>query len=85
VLLQESFTGYAPFVPELHAAVRRHGALVATFDPLSLRARPVYDPHDAFFVPVAGFPGVERPGPRLTVYRIGASNAPPPIDPKHSW
>jgi len=86
VMLQESFTGYAPFVPELHAAVRRYGAVVAVFDPLDPRARPVYDPHDAFFVPVAGFDGVHDPGPRLTVYRIGPGS-PAPIRslPEHSW
>jgi hypothetical protein len=71
VLVTESFTGYVPPAPQLHAAVRSHGALVASFDPLSPSARPAYDPHDAFFVPVAGFEGVRRPGPRLTVYRVG--------------
>ena len=44
--------------------------LAATFDPYAPRAQPVYDPHDAFFVPVAGFEGVRRPGPRLTLYRV---------------
>jgi hypothetical protein len=70
VLLQETYTGYAPFAPELHDIVRRRGALVATFDPYAPRAHPIYDPHDAFFVPVAGFGGVRQPGPRLTVYRL---------------
>jgi hypothetical protein len=70
VLLQETFTGYASFAPELHDAVRRRAALAATFDPYAPRAQPLYDPHDAFFVPVAGFEGVRRPGPRLTLYRV---------------
>jgi hypothetical protein len=70
VLLQETFTGYAPFAPHLHDIVRRRGALAVSFDPHSPRARPVYDPHDAFFVPVAGFDGVRQPGPRLTIYRL---------------
>jgi hypothetical protein len=86
VVLQESFTGYAPFVPELHAVVRKRGAMVAVFDPMSPSARPVYDPHDAFFVPVAGFEGVHVPGPRLTVYRVGSSPAGPPRPAAdHSW
>jgi hypothetical protein len=71
VLLQETFTGYAPMAPALHDAVRRRCALVASFDPYAPNARPAYDPHDAFFVPVAGFGGVRQPGPRLTVYRFG--------------
>jgi hypothetical protein len=86
VLLQESFTGYAPFVPELHAVVRRYGAMVAVFDPFSPTAQPLYDPHDAFFVPVAGFEGVHVPGPRLTVYRIGPGTSKAPRSlPEHSW
>jgi len=72
VLLQETYTGYAPFAPALHEIVRRRGALVASFDPYAPRAHPIYDPHDAFFVPVAGFGGVRQPGPRLTVYRLMA-------------
>ena len=70
VLLQETFTGYAPFAPHLHDAVRSRGALVIAFNPYAAQARPLYDPHDAFFVPVAGFDGVREPGPKLTVYRI---------------
>ena len=44
------------------------------------RAR-VYDRQDAFFVPYAGFEGVERPGPNFTLYRRASAksgNAPSP-------
>jgi hypothetical protein len=44
--------------------------LVALFDPFDRGARPVYDPHDAFFVPVAGFEGVRLPGPRISIYQL---------------
>ena len=29
----------------------------------------VYDMQDAFFIPFAGFRGVERPGPNFLIYR----------------
>jgi hypothetical protein len=69
VLLAESPTGYNPFSPEIDAFIRQEGGVpVAIFDPYSPGARPVYDPHDAFFVPVTGFEGVRQPGPRITIY-----------------
>jgi hypothetical protein len=43
----------------------------AVFDPFAPGTfRPVYDSIDAFFVPMAGFGGVERPGPKITIYRL---------------
>jgi hypothetical protein len=69
-LLAESPTGYIPWAPEMDALLREVGSVAAVFDPYSPGARPVYDPHDAFFVPVAGFEGVKVPGPRITIYRI---------------
>ena len=69
VVLAESPTGYNPWSPETHDFIRREGGVVvAIFDPYAPGARPVYDPHDAFFVPVAGFEGVRQPGPRITIY-----------------
>jgi hypothetical protein len=69
VVLAESPTGYNPWSPETHAFIRREGGVVvAVFDPYAPAARPVYDPHDAFFVPVTGFGGVRQPGPRITIY-----------------
>jgi hypothetical protein len=72
-LLAESPTGYIPWAPEIDAVLREVGTVVAVFDPYRPGARPVYDPHDAFFVPVSGFEGVNVPGPRITIYRL-----PPP-------
>jgi hypothetical protein len=56
------------------------------FDPVRAGATsPAYEPADAFFVPLAGFASVARPGPHLTLYRMrgalppdGAPAAPPP-------
>jgi hypothetical protein len=70
LLLAESPTGYVPWAPDLHEAARASGRLAAAFDPYAPGAAPRYDPHDAFFVPVAGFAGVRAPGPRITVYRL---------------
>jgi hypothetical protein len=42
---------------------------VQTFVALSLDGDHVFDPQDAFFVPLAGFEGVERPGPNFAVYK----------------
>jgi hypothetical protein len=29
----------------------------------------IYDPQDAFFLPISGFDAVQRPGPTLLIYR----------------
>jgi len=71
-LLAESPTGYIPWAPEIDAVLREVGTVAEVFDPYKAGARPVYDPHDAFFVPVAGFEGVRVPGPRITIYRLSA-------------
>ena len=78
VVLPESPSGYAPFAPETHATLRKLGRVAVTIDPFSGDAAPLYDPHDAFFVPVAGFNGVEQPGPRLTLYELAPRRSPIP-------
>jgi hypothetical protein len=32
-------------------------------------AEAIYDPQDAFFLPISGFGGVLRPGPTLLIFR----------------
>jgi hypothetical protein len=44
-------------------------AFVEHFQALSLNEPHVFDLQDAFFVPFAGFRGVERPGPNYSLYR----------------
>jgi hypothetical protein len=71
VLVSESFGGYVPWAPEMHAFLRRQGGQQEkVFDPFPPTAKPEYDPHDAFFVPVAGFKRVRDPGPKITIYRM---------------
>ena len=59
------------FVVELEQVAER----LALFDPLiDDRSEREYDPIDAFYVPVSGFASVERPGPRIAIYRINELN-----------
>jgi 4-amino-4-deoxy-L-arabinose transferase-like glycosyltransferase len=45
------------------------GAVLATFTPYGPGARPggVYDPLDAFYLPLWGFDGLQRPGPSIVI------------------
>jgi hypothetical protein len=72
VIVQESpLRTYARVDDGMRAILEAHARPVAVFDPfVSGTAQPVYDPIDAFFVPVAGFAGVERPGPKITIHRL---------------
>jgi hypothetical protein len=53
----------------------RLGAPVAVFDPFADGADPIVEPLDAFYLPLARFAGVQRPGPRIEIYSLaeGAS------------
>lgn len=78
LVLAESHTGYAPFRPDIHALMKTRGRVAFQADPFAPGAAPVYDPHDAFFVPVAGFEGVAAPGPRITVWELAPTASPTP-------
>ena len=55
-----------PPPPELEAMVP-----VAVFDPWTGPGdRPVLEPMDAFYLPLARLDGLERPGPRIAIYRV---------------
>lgn len=47
--------------------------LVWQLDPFvdSASTVPIYDPIDAFYMPVKGFKAITRPGPRISIYRMG--------------
>jgi hypothetical protein len=76
VLVQETDGKWLPSMPHVHALLSAHGSRAVVFDPVAPGARPAYDPHDAFFVPVGGFRGVTHPGPRITIYRLGPEARP---------
>jgi len=44
------------------------GAPLAIFDSFAPDADPVVEPLDAFYLPLARWTGVERPGPRIEIY-----------------
>jgi hypothetical protein len=44
-------------------------AFVGQFDALELDQPHIYDLQDAFYIPFAGFSGVDRPGPNFTLYK----------------
>jgi hypothetical protein len=75
LVLAESNTGYAPFRPDIHALMKTRGRLALSIDPYAPGGAPLYDPHDAFFVPVAGFEGVSAPGPRITIWQLAPDGA----------
>jgi hypothetical protein len=52
------------------------GAPIAVFDPFAPGADPVVEPLDAFYLPLARFAGVERPGPRIEIYPLSRRREP---------
>ena len=54
----------APFAASLATHV------VKTFDPFLGTTNPLYDRLDAYYLPVAGFDGVSRPGPKISIYHL---------------
>jgi len=68
LVVANSPLGYAPAIPP------RAAALSVRYTPLSAivaydqSTRGVYDWQDEFYLPLAGFAGVSRPGPNLTLY-----------------
>ena len=59
--------------PEFARQLRRHGEAAAQFTSMrgGSRSRASFEMTDAFYVPWAGFGAVDRPGPELTIYRLG--------------
>ena len=57
--------------PEFAEQLRRHGEAVAHFTSMRDSSRTAFERTDAFFVPYAGFDQVDRPGPELTIYKLG--------------
>jgi len=55
--------------PEMERLLRDEYSLVRTFDAHTARTDRVYDAQDAFFLPLAGFRGIDRPGPNFELYR----------------
>jgi hypothetical protein len=70
VVTHEHPLAYARLDSAFEKQLARDAVLVKSFDPFIKGAGPpVYDPVDAYYVPVAGFAGVERPGPLIRIYQ----------------
>ncbi len=67
-----------PPTPEIAQFIETRGTLVAEFDPfVPGTPTPPYEPPDAFYVPLAQFSSVMRPGPRIRIYQIDANTGGP--------
>lgn len=71
VVTHEHPLAYSRVDPTFRAQLEREAVLVQCFDPFRASGEiPVFDPLDAYYVPVAGFEGVERPGPLIRIYAL---------------
>ncbi len=74
VVTQEApLRDFATVEDRMRRFLEAHASREALFDPFSPGSLPIYDPLDAFFVPLAGFDGVDRHGPRIAIYRLNPS------------
>ena len=70
VLHESPLASYASILPELRQLAQRDYTLIRTFTANRRWSRSaIYDPQDAFFLPISGFATMERPGPTIHVYR----------------
>jgi len=76
LIVDEHPLEYAAYAPGEARELTAGLSLVRRF-PGSVAPGAVFDPFDAFFVPVDGFGSVSRPGPDLAVYRLERSPLPP--------
>jgi hypothetical protein len=70
LVVQSSPLMYSTDAPLISEIAERQYKRVADFrahDPAQTAGH-VYDPIDAFYLPLRGFAGVERPGPNVTIY-----------------
>ena len=71
IILQRSpLALYSAVPPGVEQLVRERYELAAAFTPAPPRPDRVYDQQDAFFLPLEGLTGIERPGPNFEVYRL---------------
>lgn len=61
---------FAHVEPDDRRALARDATPLWEVLPIRPGARPVFEMHDAIFLPVAGFRGVSLPGPGLRIYRL---------------
>lgn len=70
VIIGEHPLAYAALAPGIRELLERRGECIRSFPALEDGGRgAVFDPFDAFFVPLAGFSAVSAPGPEIRFYR----------------
>jgi hypothetical protein len=64
-----------PPPPPIERILEEEGRIVATFSPFRNgdSGEAVFDQSDAFYLPVAGFEAMVRPGPEIAIYRVEKS------------
>jgi hypothetical protein len=71
IILQRSpLMHYSYISPAIERLVRERYDLVRAFPVIADRADRLYDQQDAFFLPLDGLAGIERPGPNFEIYRL---------------
>jgi 4-amino-4-deoxy-L-arabinose transferase-like glycosyltransferase len=68
VVVHDHRLGFSRPRPADLDALAPHLALLAEFDPYPRGPAGVFEAHDAFYIPLYGYAGVERPGPRVRIY-----------------
>ena len=63
---------FSPPIPEIEQALAQSATFIREFSPYAAGAfaHPVYDRADPYYFPIGRFAGVQRPGPRLRLYRL---------------
>jgi hypothetical protein len=59
-----------PPPPEAQERLLSQADVAAVFDPFLAEDTAVFDPADAFYVPLAGHGAVRAPGPRIRIYKL---------------
>jgi 4-amino-4-deoxy-L-arabinose transferase-like glycosyltransferase len=71
IILQRSpLVLYSQVPDSLQHLIQQHYVMAASFVATPPETGRLYDQQDAFFLPLRGFDGIERPGPNFEVYRL---------------
>lgn len=71
VVLHRHPLSYSTIDSAFYAALKERGTLLASFVPAGLAdANPVYDPIDAYYLPIGDFGGLEQAGPEVEIWRV---------------
>ncbi len=69
LVLYDSPLGYAKLDPRMARLARERYRLAYEVRGVGAARQSVFDPQDAFFLPIYGFNGIERPGPDVYIFR----------------